>query len=144
MSAKLSKVISPILVSFLMACSVIKATDGPSQKDLNVLKIGEDRYAVIAELGKPVLSEKNNDGILVDIFSFKQGNHALFKGIKALGYGALAVGTLGMSELATNPVEGTLGQGSKIQVAVKYNKNNKVKEITVIKDTRLFGEKIQQ
>ena len=144
MSARLSKVISLILVSFLVACSVNKATDGPSRKDLDVLKIGNDRYAVIAELGEPVLSEKNNVDILVDVFSFEQGNHALFKGLKALGYGVLAVQTLGLSELITNPVEGTLGQGSKIQVAVKYSDDNKVTEVAVIKDDRLIGQKIQQ
>ena len=144
MPARLSKVILLILVNFLVACSVIKATDGPSRKDLDVLKIGKDRYAVIAELGEPVLSEKNNEGILVDVFSFEQGNHALLKGLKALGYGALAVGTIGVSELVINPVEGTLGQGAKIQVAVKYNANNKVTEVTVIKDERLIGQKIHQ
>ena len=127
----------------LTAFSVNKATDGPSHKDLDVLAVGNDRYAVIAELGEPVLSEKNDEGVLVDVFSFEQGNHALFKGLKAVGYGYLAIGTLGLSELVTNPVEGTLGQGSRVQVTVKYSDDNKVADVAVLKDDRLVGQKIK-
>ena len=137
------KVMTAVMFLSLSACSVNKATSGPSYKDLSVLEVGNDRYAVLAELGEPVVSEKNDEGVLVDVFSFEQGNHEVFKGIKALGYGVLAVGTLGISELITNPVEGTLGKGSKIQVTVKYDDSNKVTDVGVIKDTRVVGKKIQ-
>jgi len=48
-----------------------------------------------------------------------------------------------LSELVTNPVEGTLGQGSRVQVTVKYSDDNKVADVAVLKDDRLVGKKIK-
>lgn len=128
--------VSLICSGLFQGCSVVKATSGEKARDLSVLNIGTDRYVVLAELGEPVMSEKNQDGTRVDVFKFVQGQHGAAKAGKAFGYGLLAVGTLGISELVTNPVEGTIGGGAEIQLKVAYDVGNKVSEVVVLKDNR--------
>ena len=123
-------------LTLMQACSVVQATSGPSSKDLSVLKKGTDRYSLLAELGQPIASEKNENGNRVDVFSFVQGQHGAAKAGKGLVYGVLAVGTLGLSELVTSPLEGAAGDGAEIQLKVTYDENDKVSTVDVLKDKR--------
>jgi len=120
----------------IQACSTVKATQGPDRKDLSVLDIGTDRHRVLAELGKPVVTEKDQNNNTTDVFKFRQGLHGAAKAGKAIGYSLLAVGTFGLSEVVTNPAEGALGKGAEIQLKVVYDASNKVKEVVVLKDGR--------
>lgn len=120
---------------FLQACSVVQATTGESKKDLSVLKVGNDRYKVVSELGAPVFTEKNEDGTRTDVFKFIQGNSAGSKAGKGILYGLAAIGTLGLSEILTSPLEGAVGEGGEMQVKVNYN-NDKVSDILILKDDR--------
>ena len=121
---------------YLQACSVVQATNGPSAKDLSVLDTGTSRYSVLAELGQPVASETDNKGNKVDVFSFVQGQHGAVKAGKGLLYGALAVGTLGVSEIVTSPLEGAAGNGAEMQVQVNYDREDKVSQVNTLKDGR--------
>ena len=121
---------------YLQACSVVQATNSPSAKDLSVLDAGTNRYAVLAELGQPVASETDEDGNKVDVFSFVQGQHGAVKAGKGILYGALAVGTLGVSEIVTSPLEGAAGNGAEMQVQVNYDGDNKVSKVNTLKDGR--------
>lgn len=125
-----------IAVVVLSACSVSKAVHQPKAKDLSVLDVGTSRDRVLLELGQPVVSEKNADGNQMDYFKFIQGQHGAAKAGKGLLYGALAVGTLGLSEIVTNPVEGTAGAGKEMQVKVTYDPQNMVQLVDVLKDER--------
>ncbi len=121
---------------FLQACSVVQATNGPKAKDLSVLDTGTDRYSVLAELGQPVASETDKDGNKVDVFSFVQGQHGAVKAGKGILYGALAVGTLGISEIVTSPLEGAAGNGAEMQIQVSYDKADRVAGVNTLKDGR--------
>jgi hypothetical protein len=67
---------------------------------------------LLVELGHPVVSEKNSDGNPMACSKFVQDQHGAAKAGKGLLYGALAVGTRGLSEIVTNPVEGTAGEAA--------------------------------
>lgn len=124
-------------VAFIIqGCASFMATSGPESKDLSVLEPGTHRYSVLAELGQPVVSEKNDYGNKVDVFKFRQGTHGSIKAAKALGYGAAAFLTFGLSELITSPVEGSLNKGAEMQLKVGYNTDDLVDEIVVLKDGR--------
>lgn len=68
---------------------------------------------MLLELGQPVVSEKDGDGRQTDYFRFFQGQHGAAKAGKGIPFGALAVTTPGLSEIVTNPVEGTSGAGKE-------------------------------
>jgi len=125
-----------LLVSMIQGCSVVKATSGPASKDLSVLERGTDRYEVIAELGQPIMTENDENGHKVDLFKFMQGQHGAAKAGKGVLYGVMAVGTLGLSEVVTSPLEGAVGRGAEMQVKVVYNDQNRVDNVNVLKDER--------
>ncbi len=127
--------LSIVLVA-IPGCSVGKAVNQPKAKDLSVLDVGTSRDRVLVELGQPVVSEKDADGNQTDFFKFIQGQHGAAKAGKGILYGALAVGTLGLSEVITNPIEGTAGAGKEMQVKVTYDGENKVQLVDVPKDAR--------
>lgn len=134
------KNITIILLSIIMAltiqgCSISKAASGPKAKDLSVLEKGTSRDTVILELGAPILSETNEAGDKTDLFKFVQGQHGAARAGKGLLYGVMAVGSLGLSELVTNPVEGA-ASGAEMQIKVSYDQANKVKEVVFLKDGR--------
>lgn len=120
----------------LSGCSISKAVHQPKAKDLSVLDVGTARDNVLVELGQPVVSEKDANGNQTDFFKFIQGQHGAAKAGKGILYGALAVTTLGLSEIVTNPVEGTAGAGKEMQVKVTYDLNSKVEHVEVLKDER--------
>ena len=117
-------------------CSTFAATSGPERKNFSVLELGTPRYAVLAEFGQPFISDKDNDSHKFDVFKFRQGTHGAFKATKAIGYGAAAVMTLGLSELITNPVERTINKGAEMQLKVGYTSDGLVDEVVVLKDGR--------
>jgi hypothetical protein len=120
----------------IQGCSVGKAASGPKAKDLSVLDQGTSRDRVLGELGAPLVSELNEEGHKTDLFKFIQGQHGAARAGKGLLYGALAVGTLGLSEVVTNPIEGTAGAGKEMQVKVTYDANNRVDYVDVLRDDR--------
>ena len=125
-----------LLMVVLAGCSVSKAVNQPKAKDLSVLKQGTSRDLVLVELGQPVVSEKNADGNQTDFFKFIQGQNGAAKAGKGLLYGTLAVTTLGLSEVVTNPVEGTAGAGKEMQIKVTYDAQSKVQNVELLKDDR--------
>ena len=125
------------IISILSGCASTKAATGPRMKDLSVLEIGTDRHVVLAELDSPVHSEVE-DGHKIDIFRFIQGQHVSVKAAKSVYYGMAAIVTLGISEVVTNPIEGTVGKGSELQFKIIYDEDDKVERVDVLKDNRWF------
>src|SRR5512134_1703714 len=68
-----------IAIVVLSGCSVSKAVHQPKAKDLSVLDTGTSRDLVLVELGQPVVSEKDANGIQTDYFKFLQGQHGAAK-----------------------------------------------------------------
>jgi len=123
------------IVFLLQACSVAKTMDNPDYKDLSILKPGNERAAIIAELGPPIATIEEN-GQQVDIFKFKQGAHGGTKAAKAVGYTLVGIATLGVSELLLWPTETYAGAGAEMQIKAVYNKDYRLDHIKVLKDER--------
>jgi len=105
----------------LEGCSASRALDEPHEKDLNVLKPGTDRDLVRAELGAPLPSAA---GATCDVFAFPEGSTG-WRYMRALSYSVLDVGTLGLAEIVTNPVESSVGK-SKVQLRICYTATQQV------------------
>ena len=93
-----------LLTAVLMGCSVEKAMQAPTRKNLNVFQPGTSRLQLISEVGTPAVTEYRH-GKRVDIFIFKQGMAEELNYLRAAGYGAAFVVTGGLSEVLTYPVE---------------------------------------
>lgn len=105
----------------LTGCAAGRALNKPAEKDYDVLEVGTDRDLVRAELGQPMASAAGGN---CDIFAFEEGSGG-FKYLRAAGYSLLAVGTLGISEMVTNPVEAAVGN-DKVRVRVCYDPQQNV------------------
>jgi hypothetical protein len=112
-------IVASLLVFQLGACSVYKASNQPSKRNLGVLKPGTSRDHVIAELGAPVDSEQVEGG-KKDIFTFIQGYSKSAKISRAVFHGVADVFTVGLWEVAGTPIEGSF-DGKKISVSVIYD-----------------------
>jgi len=100
-------------------CSVYRAANQPSKKDLSVLKPGTPRDRVIAELGAPVTSEPVEGG-KKEIYTFVQGYSGGAKAGRAFGHAVADVFTIGLWEAVGTPIEGQFN-GKKISVSVVYD-----------------------
>jgi hypothetical protein len=103
----------------LDACSVYKAVNQPSKKNLSVLKPGTSRDRVIAEFGAPVTSEPSEGG-RKEIYTFIQGYSKMAKAGRAFFHGAADVFTAFIWEAIGTPIEGAF-DGKKISVGVVYD-----------------------
>jgi hypothetical protein len=109
---------------------VLKATEQPDKKNLNVLSPGVPRNYVIAELGAPNFSEER-DGTTTDIFAFRQGYSKQVKAGRAFGHAAADVLTWGLWEIVGTPVE-ALADGTPVKVEVTYDPQRRVEYVDVI------------
>jgi hypothetical protein len=117
-------------------CAVVKATQQPGKKNLNVLSQGVPRTHVIAELGPPVWSEERN-GITTDVFAFKQGYSKWTKAGRAAVHGVADFFTLGAWEIIGTPAE-TVADGTDVKVAVSYDPSRFVESVQVIEGHSLI------
>lgn len=102
-------------------CAASRALDKPSPKNYGVLKPGTNRDLVRAELGQAQPSVSKMD---CDVFAFEKGSSG-WKYMRAIGYSLLDIGTLGVSEVLTNPAEAGVGKDRE-RVRVCYDKNQNV------------------
>ncbi len=102
-------------------CAANRALDQPAHKDLGVLTPGTNRDVVRSELGSPMASVVHAD---CDVFSFQEGSSG-WKYMRAMGYSLLSIGTLGLSEVVTNPAEAGVGN-DKIRLRVCYDQKQDV------------------
>ena len=103
-------------------CAASRALNKEDAKDYSVLEKGTERDLVHAELGMPIISGGNRNADLdsfCDVFAFVEGSGGA-KYARAVGYSILAVGTLGISEIITNPAESAIGD-EKIRLRVCYD-----------------------
>ncbi|MFZ5830964.1 MAG: hypothetical protein ACOY3P_12795 [Planctomycetota bacterium] len=120
-------------------CAVVKATQQPPKKNLNVLGRGVPRTHVIAELGSPAWSDQSS-GKLVDVFTFRQGYSRPVKATRALAHGAADVMTFGLWEVVGTPIE-TLADGSDVQLEVHYDDYSFVESVQVIRGHEVVFER---
>lgn len=115
----------------LSACSVGMAMSGKENPDLGAVKVGCTRGEIELHLGSPTISQTSEDGTRTDIYEYEIGN-APSAG-RAVGHGIMDVLTLGIWEIVGTPIEAV--QGDKYKATIKYDKEDKVTEISSQKVT---------
>ena len=126
-------VLSITILNFY-GCATSRALNKEHMKDYSVLEKGTERDLVHAELGIPIISGQTNSSDLdsfCDVFSFVEGSGGA-RYVRAFGYSVLAVGTLGLSEILTNPAESAIGD-DKIRLRVCYDDNLLIKTVEQLK-----------
>jgi hypothetical protein len=123
----------------ISGCAAVKASRQPNKKDMAVLHQGVPRTHVIAELGKPEWT-RERDGMITDVFAFKQGYSKGVKASRALAHGAADVVTGGLWEVIGIPAE-TLADGTEVQVVVSYDDVENVHAVQVIKGEKALEER---
>ena len=120
-----------IIVSLLLAaCSVGMAMSGKEQKDTSVLFPGSPREVIIAKLGPPETSTKDQDGCFIDSYLIVKGN-APSTG-RAVAHGALDVVTLGLWEVIGTPMEMGAGGEEHSRYVIYYDTQNRIQDIQKI------------
>ncbi len=100
---------------------------------MSILKENQRKSIIQSEFGQPIESSKNSQGDLVEVYAFEPGHSSGAKLFRGLGYGAAAVYTLGISETLTNPIEGAVSDQNKTIVEVVYDKENRLKDFTILR-----------
>ena len=124
----------------MSGCSAYMAANQPSKKDLTVLKVGNPRASVIAELGAPVYTS-DKTGKTVDIYNFVNGYHGLVKGGRAVLHGVADVATLGLWEVVGTPIEGA-ANGTKMSVEVTYDAYDRIEKVVPLRGQEEMQEEI--
>ena len=84
-------------------CSVGMAMSGEEQKDTSILFPGSPRAVVIAKLGPPETSTKDEKGCYTDSYHITKGNTPSTG--RAVAHAGLDVLTLGLWEVVGTPME---------------------------------------
>jgi hypothetical protein len=110
-----------LLTMLLGACSVSRALESPPEKNFGVLEPGTHRDLVKAEFGEP---RRSADGPSCEYYKVTAGTNG-WRYLRALGYSILDVGTLGIGEAVTDPLE-TSFNGDTVQLRVCYGDDQRV------------------
>ncbi len=90
----------------LSGCSVWMEANRPTPINVGQFVVGENRIAVIEELGNPLSTVTESDGAKCDIYRlYTKGLKPGEKTAIAVGEGAADVVTLGLSEILFTPAE---------------------------------------
>ncbi len=100
------------------------AAEQPRAHDMSLLKIGTERARVVAEFGKPLLTEVRG-ATTVDLFKFIDGYSKGARASRSFVHGAMSVVTFGAWDLVGKPMEGALG-GKDVQVEVEFDADRRV------------------
>lgn len=107
-------------IQILGGCSAYMAATADNPRDLDILKPGTSRAAVLAEFGTPIVVV-NEPGERYDVFKFVQGRSDGSNAARAFLYGTAAVFTLGVSEAVMTPLEAAAGDQGEIKLKVTYS-----------------------
>jgi outer membrane protein assembly factor BamE (lipoprotein component of BamABCDE complex) len=119
-------ILLPVLAVVFSGCAAITALKQPSKKNLQVLNPGTQRENVIAYLGAPISSEKEN-GETIDIYKFRQGYSGGNKATRAFVHLTLDVFTFFIWELIGWPTEVVM-DGEDKTVKVTFDQDKRVKD----------------
>lgn len=113
--------LSPFLFSGCAVYMAAKGTPGPYESGPFA---GQDRDAVIADLGPPKESIDSN-GRRFEVYEYNAGNEA--SPWRAVVHGVLDVCSLGLWEIIGTPIE--MAQGKKVRVAIEYDDSGRVSQV---------------
>lgn len=115
-----------VLVSELSGCSVYMAAAGKREPNLSAFAVGSTRGQVEQQLGTPASSNTFANGDREDLYEYLLDNEP--SPGRAVAHGAADVLTLGLWEVIGTPIEAG-SQGTKKQIRIIYDAQNKVKAI---------------
>ncbi len=124
---KASSMFLPLCL-LLTSCSAYMALNKPDKKDFTVLNVGTPRDVVLGEFGSPITSSKNDEGELVEYWSFRQGDTRGEKRGKAVSHAALAVVSVGLWELVAPSID----EKDLLTYIITFDKDEKVKAVKVL------------
>ena len=114
-------------------CSVYMAGNQPAKVDTAAFEsTAIPRDVVIAKLGVPISSTKNEDGTRTDIYEFYAGSAKGWKVGRATFNAVADVFTVGLWEVVATPTEMAI-KGDKIIARAVFDKNDVLKEFVVPK-----------
>lgn len=120
-----------LIISLLSSCSSYNLATRGEHIDDNSIKKGTPRVDLLARFGRPVDAKTNSDGSKVDLFRVPQGETTTGKIVKGTGTAALAVVTLGISEIVAAPVTEKMPY---IIFEVTYNQDERVEDVKFIEN----------
>ena len=124
-----------VLVFFLIVstgCAAVMASKQPEYTDLKILRQGASRSEVTSALGRPLISDKNENGQLVETYKFTQGYTTVTKVVRVMFHIAADFFTLFLWEFVGMPMEMVFA-GNETTVEVTYDENKQLKEAIVLK-----------
>ncbi|MEO1190743.1 MAG: hypothetical protein AAFY02_03245 [Pseudomonadota bacterium] len=117
------------------------ATAITSEQEGNLSEADAMTAAALAEHNNQPLAAVENEETLAfgepdryDIFSFVQGRSSGSNAGRAVAYGALAVLTLGISEVVMTPLEAAAGDQGRMKFRVAYDEEDRVTEARIFDD----------
>lgn len=121
------------LVALLsQGCGVYLAATQPQKVDVGALASGGvPRDMVIARIGVPTSSVKNEDGTRTEIYEFYGGSAAGWKFGRAAFHAAADLFTFALWEVVATPTEMTI-KGEKRTARAEFDKNDALKEFRVL------------
>ncbi len=119
------------LSCMLAGCSVLKASNQPDKKNIDLFRIGTPRALLLAEFGSPLTVETDEKKRTCEIFAFVQGYSSASKSSRVAIHGLADLLTLGMWEVIGTPLE-VLFEGDRVAYQVCYNKNNDIEEVILL------------
>jgi len=120
-----------LLLPALGGCAVVKASQQPEKRNVNLLHAGTPRTHLIAEFGPPMWTEQRDDELL-DVFAFRQGYSREAKAGRVLVHCAADVVTWGLWEVVGTPLE-TWADGTEVRIEVCYDRDQRVRQFTVLR-----------
>lgn len=126
---------SILLVFFLIVstgCAATMAAKQPEYTDLSMLRQGISRSEVVSVLGRPLISDTNKDGHLVETYKFRQGYRTVTRVVRVMFHVAADFFTLFLWEFVGMPME-VVFAGNETTVEVTYDENKQFKEAIVLK-----------
>ena len=115
----------------LSGCASITAIRHPGKKNLEVLARGSSRDNVIAYLGAPISTEKE-DSKTIDIYQFRQGFSGGNKATRAVFHLVADFFTFFLWELAAWPTEMIIN-GEDMTIKVVYDEHRLVEDFLFLK-----------
>jgi hypothetical protein len=130
---KMMCVVSLFALSMIpnFGCSVFMAAKQPSEKNVDLFKVGTPRSRLLAEFGSPTMSEVRNEK-KSEIFKFVQGYSSGVKAGRAFFHGAADVVTLGLWEVVGTPTEAVFS-GDEMAYEVTYDDKDRIDQVAALK-----------
>ena len=123
--------VAATLAATSTGCAVVMAAKQPDYKNVDLVKVGTPRGALLGEFGHPTATDTRPNGDRCDVFSFTQGYSGGAKAGRAFVHGVADVLTLGLWEIIGTPTEAVFS-GSTVGYETCYDKEDRVKQVILL------------